>query len=436
MTLETKQQDQLDLKMKFEGDLRRVDSEKVEFPKTEQMVNPVKVGVLNVEMLDLEDLQVWGRRDKIAPIDKQEIVSGVNLLTEPYKSEVSDLIKANNVKGLQAYLNEKIKNNLSISQNLKEALAQKGISFRNNQILEDGKFGPQTLEALKCFIRECDGDRPVKEPVDEPVDKPVESSEKEKGWDFSWILQEMADKIEDVEDTGAINNKDRSDRNTPSSVLSEAFKVDPDKSKVILSTRGGDVNTPCCDKFDSQNYCEYDRKTGQITVKCGYYSYPLTGFALKIPPLNLGKDGLPMEGDLTNRKTIKNFADIANTLNMLKKTCVFTNKGAIEFTTALRNFRANIGGKWLYNYQLELNNAVLPIADTKEITTQALEKKWLECGAKFTVEEGKKLAGLLNAMKLDMGKITRYDDIATPIWKDGVDKETQEYIKTYLKKPI
>jgi hypothetical protein len=81
---------------------------------------------------------------------------------------------------LQAYLNEKIKNNLSISQNLKEALAQKGISFRNNQILEDGKFGPQTLEALKCFIRECDGDRPVKEPVDEPVDKPVESSEKEK----------------------------------------------------------------------------------------------------------------------------------------------------------------------------------------------------------------------------------------------------------------
>jgi|GEM_PF-2027831 hypothetical protein len=98
MTLETKQQDQLDLKMKFEGDLRRVDSEKVEFPKTEQMVNPVKVGVLNVEMLDLEDLQVWGRRDKIAPIDKQEIVSGVNLLTEPYKSEVSDLIKANNVK--------------------------------------------------------------------------------------------------------------------------------------------------------------------------------------------------------------------------------------------------------------------------------------------------------------------------------------------------
>ena len=50
----------------------------------------------------------------------------------------------------------------------------------NNQILEDGKFGPQTLEALKCFIRECDGDRPVKEPVDEPVDKPVESSEKEK----------------------------------------------------------------------------------------------------------------------------------------------------------------------------------------------------------------------------------------------------------------
>lgn len=382
-------------------------------------VGPITTGpvISNVEMLDLTDLKVFGRW-KIPAIDKQDIVSGVNGLSDPYKTEISDFIKKNDVKWLQVYLNEKIKDGSINSQGLKEALTKKGISFWNNQILEDGKFGPQTLETLKFFIQlnqiieKPQTDRDL---IKKPIEKPIDSPEKEKWW-TNWIAEEISGQITEIKNKKP--NKNWSDeRNVYSDYAQNNFIVDLKKNVVWIATRWTKERSQCCEeKVDTNNRCELDIKTWKMYAFAGSNKYELP---FNMWPLKLDRNWKPDGLNSKNRERIKYFARIWNLVNKIKKNAVFNNKWALRYT----------------GWGIQVNNWI--VFDTDQVSNQALNElnnKYSHISALWKLERVK-LASLLTAMKLDLNKISWEPDIVSwyRLVPNPLDKEHQWYVKSYAK---
>ena len=79
-------------------------------------------------------------------------------MKDPYKSEIYEFVKNNNVLGLQKYLNWKIDAQEIDVSKLRETLSTKRIWLNGNHILEDWKFWPQTLETIKFLLEESKDD--------------------------------------------------------------------------------------------------------------------------------------------------------------------------------------------------------------------------------------------------------------------------------------
>ena len=137
--------------------------------------------------INVDNLQVATRFGR-AKIDKQTVKEVLDGLEDPYKSEVRNFIKNTDIEGLQRYLNGLIDNWTIDKQKLKEVLESIWVwLYENWHILEDWKFWPQTLEAIKMLkwiseVKEKDkegeaDDVKVKEEVEEPKDRDVSAED-------------------------------------------------------------------------------------------------------------------------------------------------------------------------------------------------------------------------------------------------------------------
>ena len=151
----------------------------------------------DAEEVNLDKLYKFGN----SSLEKNEVRNVLQKLKEPYKTEILKFIKENQIKELQDYLNNLIDENVINKSELRRVCEGKGIwIYENGHILNDGKFGPQTMEAIKMLektdeeVREesnKDGEEPqetidkkdefenvkVKEEVDVPEEKEVEAGD-------------------------------------------------------------------------------------------------------------------------------------------------------------------------------------------------------------------------------------------------------------------
>ena len=131
----------------------------------------------SVDTLDVDNLYWWNRWK---PITKQEVMDTVNNLKEPYHTDISRFIRNKDILWLQKYLNEKIKEWKIDAKKLEEALKAKWIRF-DWAILEDWKFWPQTLEAIKFILEQQEEEKKdEKKPEDKKEPEQVEPTEEEK----------------------------------------------------------------------------------------------------------------------------------------------------------------------------------------------------------------------------------------------------------------
>ena len=341
----------------------------------------------------------WNWREKIT---KKDVLDVVNALKEPFNTEITNFIKKNDIEGLQKYLNQKIKDWKIDVDKLKEALEAKRIRF-DGSILEDWKFGPQTLETIK-FILQQQEEKPEK--PDKPDDK-----EKEKKWpDLDWIPQEMSAVMKDIKDTNIYKNWSP-ERN----IGEDNFNVDVDKHIISITTWGTSLNSPERAHVPG-NRCEINWDTWAITVICNNRKYEMPihveGFKLT--------DWVPDGNDINNRERVRAFATIGNLMNQLKAHAVFNGSGAIEEAS----------------WTLEMNDSALGLQDTDLVsirTFNQINNKYSHLWVKFDRETKVQTASLLTAMKLDLWKIGWTPDIESGTWmrKDPLDDEHKKWVKHY-----
>jgi len=132
----------------------------------------------SVDTLDVDNLYWWNRGK---PITKQEVMDTVNNLKEPYHTDISRFIRNKDILWLQKYLNEKIKEWKIDAKKLEEALKAKWIRF-DWAILEDWKFWPQTLEAIKFILEQQEEEKKDEKKPEDKKEEPeqVEPTEEEK----------------------------------------------------------------------------------------------------------------------------------------------------------------------------------------------------------------------------------------------------------------
>lgn len=341
----------------------------------------------------------WNWREKIT---KKDVLDVVNALKEPFNTEITNFIKKNDIEGLQKYLNQKIKDWKIDVDKLKEALKAKRIRF-DGSILEDWKFGPQTLETIK-FILQQQEEKPEK--PDKPDDK-----EKEKKWpDLDWIPQEMSAVMKDIKDTNIYKNWSP-ERN----IGEDNFNVDVDKHIISITTWGTSLNSPERSHVPG-NRCEINWDTWAITVVCNNRKYEMPihveGFKLT--------DWVPDGNDINNRERVRAFATIGNLMNQLKAHAVFNGSGAIEEAA----------------WTLEMNDSALGLQDTDLVSVRTfnqINNKYSHLWVKFDRETKVQTASLLTAMKLDLWKIGWTPDIESGTWmrKDPLDDEHKKWVKHY-----
>lgn len=348
------------------------------------------------------ELYGWNRGEKIT---KKEVLDVVNALKEPFNKEITDFIKSNNIEGLQKYLNQKIKEWKIDVDWLKAALKAKKIRF-DGAILEDGKFGPQTLETIK-FILQQQEEKPEKP---EKPDKPDDKEKEKKRPDLSWIPQEMSAVMKDIKDTNILKNWSP-ERN----IGEDNFNVDVDKHVISITTWGTSLNSPERTHVPG-NRCEINWDTGKITVVCNNRKYEMPihieGFKLT--------DWFPDGNDINNRERVRAFATIGNLMNQLKAHAVFNGSGAIEEAS----------------WTLELNDSALGLQDTDLVSLSTFNKinnKYSHLWVKFDKETKVQTASLLTAMKLDLWKIKWDPDIESRsmLRQDPLDDEHKKWVKHY-----
>ena len=401
----------------------------VDFTQTKSAINTHNVVVANVDQLDLSDLTVYWWWKKIPAIDKASIVEGVNKLKEPYNTEVTNLIKAWDIKWLQKYLNE----NIEDKDGLKADLHGQWISYYNNKIKEDWKFWPQTLTALKYLLKEW-GTLPPDPPT-------IEHKE---NWDGSWIYHEMSEQM------GRLADRDKKkDWSEARNGTWDNFKVDADANTIMINT---------WEVWGQKNTCEVNWKTWKINIMCWQYSYEAP-FALS--PLALDSNWFPSETNNKNRETIRAFTAIWNLMNKLKNVAVYQWKWAIEYQVG-RNagnvvwtviwgsmlswfsaipwlYDPAVGTviAWLWKTWIHLNNWRFWWAtDTLLVKDSSWKEVGKLCKVNFLAADmQRKVASLLTAMKLDIWNISRDPDVVDSrrLHPDPLDKKHQELVKQYSK---
>jgi len=361
----------------------------------------------SVNKLQIWHINLYWRWKKVPKVDQDAIVDAVNRLPYPHNDKVTEFLTSNNVEWLQHYLNE----NITDKVGLKERLKKMWISY-NGKILEDWKFGPQTLEALKFLLgmKELRPTLPGHETETPPTpweidtppqkDHPRDPEQKEK-WDSERIRRIMETELNKIEDT----NKSldwRSGRNG----LWDNVDIDESKNKIIIRTRESDTIKP--------NYCEIDRKTGKLNIICWKYSYESP---FKLRAFNLDGSWFPKSTDQQNANVIRWFTRIWDLMNKLKNTAVYQNEWSIEYQKVLLRedgmYRNNGRGWWW--------------TDTLIVRREKLQETWRVCNVNLLDPDMQtKIASLLTAMKLDLGRINWKDHV-----KNSLDNNHKNYVKYY-----
>lgn len=345
-----------------------------------------KVGLASVKPGEIDNKLYWWGRGK--EITKDEVMQVVNALKEPYNTDVSNFIKKGDILGLQKYLNGKIKSWEIDLAKVTAALKKRNIPF-NGSIIEDGKFGPQTLETIKFVLKE------QKETM---------------GPDLDWIPQEMSAVMKDVKHT-------RRDMNwSPERNIGEDnFNVDTKRHIISITTWGTSLNSPEREHVP-WNRCEINWDTGAITVVCNNRKYEMPihikGFKLK----NWYPDG----NDINNRERVRAFATVWNLMNHLKAHAVYNWQGAIEEAS----------------WTIELNDSPLGLFDTDIVSARKFDEitnEFSHLWVKFDKETRVQTASLLSAMKLDLWKIKWTPDIESGSRgrKNPLDDEHIKWVKHY-----
>ena len=84
-------------------------------------------------------------------LDKSEVDNILKNLNGEHKNKIEDFIKNDKIEDLQKYLNSLIDSWAINKDQLVNNCREKWIWLRDGHIFEDGKFWPQTFEAIKCL---------------------------------------------------------------------------------------------------------------------------------------------------------------------------------------------------------------------------------------------------------------------------------------------
>lgn len=84
-------------------------------------------------------------------LDKAEVDNILKNLNGEHKNKIEDFIKNDKIEDLQKYLNSLIDSWAINKDQLVNNCREKWIWLRDGHIFEDGKFWPQTFEAIKCL---------------------------------------------------------------------------------------------------------------------------------------------------------------------------------------------------------------------------------------------------------------------------------------------
>jgi len=386
-------------------------------------------------------------------VTKDDVINVVNNLWEPYHTEISNFIKQKDIEWMQRYLNEKIRGWDIDKAELENFLKSKRISF-NGEILEDWKFGPQTLYTMKFIIkkqkedkkdkdngkdkddsnhnhndnkddnhndvrtwdnnniiiinppsdREDKKDKEDKEDKEDKKDKKEKNKEeKEKLPNLDWIKKEMGNMIDGLRNGKTDKNwyEERHDAN-----WRDMFSINTKDKIISLTTRGTKIEGWVESRVDN-NRCELDWKTWKIYVFCWNYKYEMPQ---KTQKLVLDEQWNPVE-NAENKQKIRAFTEVWNLMNMLKANYIF-NWWDYSFEESGWDIEYNNG---------EISN--LRFQDTEIVSSEAFDRinsKYFGTWIRFDKTERKEMACLLNAMKLDQQKLT-LDELEDGCTDDDVE---------------
>lgn len=384
--------------------------------ETEKLKNDAKLNATTTENLSAMRLQsVWLTEDDIKKlykrwkenISKKDVVDLVTSLKDPYLSDIVWYIKKNDIEWMQKYLNGKIEDWKINKEELEKYLKDRGIRLNSWKILEDWKFGPQTLYTMKFIIEEVQ--EGWKEKNKEGGNEKKEDKERP---DLSWIPEEMAKVLDGIRATDT--DKDWSpERNLKDGApWDNNWNVDLDSWRVSIATWGkelnGDVNSHV-----PGNRCELDLKKGIIYVVCDKYEYE---FPIKL------NNGLEMDANwypkdsAENRTKIKAFTKVWNLMNHIKANYVF-----------------NWGRHWFEQKRgcnLEFNDGTFQDTDIlKEKGFKEINKAYATVWMEFGKHEVNELAALCNAMKYDIGWVS-IDELDDGLYQEDIDR-MKHYSKTF-----
>lgn len=332
----------------------------------------------------LKESDIWKidkRRNKdwsYVEVTKNDVLNIVNKLKEPYKGDIFDFIKSNDIEWMQEYLNQKIDEWRIDKDKLAEFLKEKKIRF-DGHIEVDWKFGPQTLYTMKFIIKKQKEDK-----NDKGDEEDKEYKEDKEDLNQDWIEKEMWDALDELR-----NGKNGKDWHSERNDGDNKSAIDVDKSKKIasLTTWTREVGGSTENKLPN-NKCELDLTNGKYYVYCGgeKYEMPLT-----TQPLDLDENWYPTHTP-DNVLRVRAFTRIWNLMNMLKVHYV-VNWGGYSFEES--------------EWELEYNNGTFN--DTEIVSKKAFEdlnQTFHNVWIKFDKAAIRDMACLLNAMKLDAEKLT------------------------------
>lgn len=386
-------------------------------------VSNINLQSLSLESVDLSKIRLYRWwRNTITLKDAVDTVT--NIPVKEIKEKVEKYLQDQDVTWLQKYLNDLIASWKVDNAALVRSLQWKWIWLSNWKILEDWKFGPQTLEVMK-FILEGKSE-PDPNPIKPDPEKPDEDVEKEPNLD--WIKEEMSDAMQDVK------NRWKGNRSPERNTYDNNFEIDTARNRVILRTWWVSLRSSPKEHI-SDNRCEIDWKTWDMYVFCknNEYKMPLHfgGFALD-------SNWYPSGDNVNNREKVRAFTEVWNLMNMLKAHAVFNWKWAIEYQTVSWWERAALLGyaPLLGVNGIHINDGKIWWAtDTLLISegelnrlSNAYSHLWL----KFDKATKIQIASLLTAMKLDLWKIRWNPDIEK-IGVDPLDDEHKKWVKYYSK---
>ena len=441
-----------------------------------------RVALQSIDVGDVWDLKRWRTwKDTYETITAQDVVNVVNKLEDPIKTEISDFIKKGDIKWMQEYLNKKIDDGEIDKDELGNFLRWKGIRF-DGHIDVDWKFGPQTLYTMKFIVKKqlidsdsstdntdndvVDNDNTDNDVVDndntdddvvdndnnnsndnssnndnsssninenhfyfwpwfgmpnipgnweesknpddsENTENPEESENPEateEVQNLDWIKEEMGGVIDGFR-SGRTEWNWREERHDTN--WTDMFDVNAETHLVSLTTRGHQIEKGVETKVPN-NKCELDWETGKIYVMCGKNRYEMTVTTEK---LELDKNWYPIH-NTENEKKIRAFAEVWNLMNMLKANYVF-NWGEYSFEESWWDIEYNNNGRDLIHFW---NDTEIVSSDVFDKLSNKYAGTWI----RFEKAERRDMACLLNAMKLDQGKLTE-DELEDGCSDDDVE---------------